>query len=73
MNKLQSILAFIGFLFAAAFLGYRKGKSDSKSEQIKDMLKESQKEKEELQKINDLKNENEKLSDDELISSRNKL
>lgn len=63
INKVAAVLALI---FSALFLSYRKGKKDLESENIKEMISSSK-------KINNLKNAQENLSNDELIAYRHKL
>ena len=63
---LGTLAAALAALFSVILFSYKKGQSDKEGEQIKGMLEENK-------KINDLKNDQENLSGDDLIAYRNKL
>lgn len=63
---INKILGLITILFSIIFFSYKKGKKDTESEQVKEMF-------DEVKRINNLKNEQERLSGDDLNAYYDKL
>ena len=54
INKtVNKFIALLAFIFSALFLSYRKGKKDSESEQIKNLVKDYETRKKADEKYND--------------------